>query len=164
MATRRGDNKATRIELVGAQVDFSMSDPGFTEITRRLEHYNTASKDFSPVFEAFAEYHKRSIDRNFRAQGRPKRWHRLKPATIRDRLRQGYAAGPILKRSGRLMRSFMYRWNAQQYFAWNTRPYFKAHQYGYPPNNLPARQMLVLLHQDQAQFTTLARKHLGIEA
>jgi hypothetical protein len=38
--------------------------------------------------------------------------------------------------------------------------YFAAHQYGYRSGNLPRRAMLVLLDQDKAQFTRIARNHL----
>jgi phage gpG-like protein len=126
-----------------------------------LDFYNAQVSDFSPVFEAFSAYHRRSIMRNFAAEGRPNRWTPLKPATIKDRLRQGYSSGPILQRSGRLMRNFQFSWRSQSYSVRNPLPYFNVHQFGAPSKNIPARPMLVLLAQDKAQFTRLARKHLG---
>ena len=158
---RRRSQRSTRIKVVGGEVQFSVSDPGNVEMRRALDHYRTQVTDFSPVFEAFAAYHRRSIQRNFAAEGRPRRWAPLQPATIQDRLRQGYSSGPILQRSRRLMNSFLFTWRTMSYSVRNTVPWWTAHQYGYAPRNLPARPMLVLLRQDQAQFTRLARKHLG---
>lgn len=158
---RRRSQRSKRIQIVGGEVRFSVSDPGASEMVKALDHYRAQTTDFSPVFEAFAAYHRRSILRNFMAEGRPLRWSPLQPATIRDRQRQGYGAGPILQRSGRLMRAFEFNWRRQSYSVRNTTPYFNAHQFGYAPNSLPARPMLVLLAQDKAQFTRLARLHLG---
>jgi phage gpG-like protein len=159
---RRRQKRSTRIQLVGAEMQFTMSDPNNTELVRTLDHYRTAVQDFRPVFAKFQKAHQRSILRNFKAEGRPKKWKALQPATIADRKRQGYGSGPILKRSGKLMNAFKFKWSKTQYKVWNTQGViFDAHQFGYPPNNLPKRQMLVLLKQDQAQFTRLARKYLG---
>jgi phage gpG-like protein len=159
--SRRQGN--TRIRLLGGEVQFSLSDPDQVEMVRRLDHYDTAARDFSPVFEAFSVYHARSIDRNFTAEGRPRRWAALAKSTLQDRMRQGYGPGPILQRSQALRRGFEFSWRTQTYSVRNSVPYFNAHQYGYPPHHLPARSMLVLLRQDQAQFTRLAREHLGGE-
>lgn len=158
---RKRSQISKRIRIVGGEVQFSMSDPNNVEMRRALSHYNTAVTDFSPVFEAYAAYHRRSIQRNFAAEGRPNRWPALQPATIQDRLRQGYSSGPILQRSGRLMRSFLFTWRKTSYSVRNKVPWWTAHQYGYAPRNLPARPMLVLLAQDKAQFTRLARLHVG---
>jgi phage gpG-like protein len=158
---RRKAQQSKRIRIVGGEVRFTVSDPGAEEMVKALEFYNTQVSDFSPVFEAFAAYHRRSIARNFAAEGRPRRWAPLQPETIKDRLRQGYASGPILQRSGRLMRNFQITWRKTSYSVRNPLPYFNAHQFGYPAGNIPARPMLVLLAQDKAQFTRLARIHLG---
>lgn len=159
MVQRRGKN--TRIKLVGGEITFSMQDPQLIEVRRPLEHYETALRDFSPVYERFSVYHDRSIMRNFAAEGRPDHWAPLKPATIVDRQRQGFGAGPILVRTGKLKRGFRFKWGPRSYQVSNSRFYFLYHQDGAPDANLPARPMLVLLPQDQAQFTKLAREHLA---
>lgn len=155
---RRG--KTTRIKLVGGEITFSMQDPQMVAVRRPLEHYRTASRDFSPVYQRFAWYHARSIKRNFAAEGRPKRWDPLQPATIQDRIRQGYGPGPILRRSGKLSRGFIFKWGPRAYWVTNPVFYFQIHQAGAPDANIPARPMLVTLPQDQAEFTRLARLHL----
>lgn len=45
-----------------------------------------------------------AVEENFATQGRPK-WPGLKPATIRQRKKQGYWPGKILQRRGQLARS-----------------------------------------------------------
>lgn len=157
---RRRRDKATRIKVIGGEMTFSMSDPQFVEWRKPLDHYGRAGKDFSPVFKDFARYHRRSITRNFEAEGRPARWTPLAESTIRDRIRKGFAPGPILVRTGALKRRFWFSWGKQQYRVGNYQPYFPHHQYGAPRANIPRRAMIVLLQQDKATFTRLARKHL----
>lgn len=159
--------KTTRIKVVGGTVEFRFKRWDKTELARGLEHYGEALDDWSPVFEQFWPYQKRSIARNFEAQGRPRKWRRLKPATIRDRRRQGYGPGPILKRSGKLKRGFLADWG-KKYFRISNRarsrkgyPYYWAHQLGARKAHIPKRVMVVFLKQDQAQFTKLAREHVS---
>lgn len=154
---------STRIKLVGGEVTFSMQDSQLVEMRQPLDHYTEGSKNFSPVFEEFWQYHRRSIQRNFEAEGRPEKWAPLKAATIRERIRLGYGAGPILVRTGALKRGFRADWGPRSYRVSNLKFYFPFHQQGAPRANIPARPMLTLLPQDLAQFTRIARKHLGAD-
>lgn len=156
---RRGRN--TRIKLVGGEITFSMRDSQLIEMRQPLEHYLTGARDFSPVFEAFRDYHKRSIQRNFTAEGRPDKWAPLQAKTIQERIALGYGAGPILVRSGAMKRGWKFEIGPRSYRVTNRRHYWLYHQEGAPNANIPARPMLVVLPQDLAQFTRLARLHLG---
>ena len=158
MTQRRG--RTTRIKLVGGEITFSMEDPQMVKVRRPLEHYRTASRDFRPVYKKFAVYHERSIMRNFAAEGRPNQWAPLQPATIADRRRRGYGAGPILQRSGKMRRGFAFDYGPRAYTVTNSTYYWLYHQHGAPKANIPARPMLVLLPQDKGEFTRLARRHL----
>jgi len=102
-----------------------------------------------------------SIDRNFTAEGRPNRWASLKPTTIQDRFRQGYGAGPILQRSGKLRKSFRSNAGKDYLRITNNVRYFKYHQTG--TKKMPQRIMIYLQDRDKAQFTRIVRQHLGIE-
>ncbi len=157
---RRRRDQATRIKAIGGEMTFSLGDPQFVEWRRPLDHYGQAVRDFSPVYEAFSVYHRRSITRNFEAEGRPRPWPPLAKSTIRDRRRKGFGPGPILVRTGELKRRFWFSWGKQQYRVGNFMRYFPHHQYGAPRANLPRRAMIVLLQQDKAMFTKLARRHL----
>lgn len=155
---RRG--QVTRIKTIGGEVTFSVQDSQFVEWRQPVEHFGRAARDYGPVFEAYSAYHRRSIDRNFAAEGRPDRWAALAPATIADRRRRGFGAGPILQRTGALARSWRFDWGPRHYRVWNARWWWVVHQSGSEKANVPARPMLVLLPQDKAQFTRLARQHL----
>lgn len=155
---RRG--KQTRVKLIGGDLTFSVQDSQFVEWQLPLDHFSDASKDFSPVFETFSQYRRRSIERNFEAQGRPEPWAALKPATIRARERAGYGAGPILTRSGHMRRRFHFVWGPRSYREINRVHYFPHHQFGAPRANIPARPMIVLLVQDKQEFTRQSRRHL----
>lgn len=157
MARKRG-RKSTRIRTGFGEVEFTMSDPDFVDMLQPVEHYGKAIKDWVPVWEAFSAYHRRSLLRNFASEGRPDRWSPLAASTIKDRLRQGFGAGPILERTGALQRGFRFTWRAKSYQVRNVVPYFQYHQDG--TSKMPRRPMIVLLAQDKAAFTRLARKHL----
>jgi phage gpG-like protein len=159
--------KTTRIKVVGGAVHFRYEQWEKTDLVRAVEHYGAALDDWSPVFAKFWPYQKASLRRNFEAQGRPNRWRRLARRTLADRRRKGYGPGPILVRSGTLKRGFLGDWG-KTYFRINNRarsrrgyPYFWPHQLGAPKANIPQRIMVVLLQQDQAQFTRLARQHIA---
>ena len=155
---KRGLN--TRIKVVGGWLTFSMKDAQLVEWRRPVEHFAAAARDFSPVFEAYARYMERSIDRNFAAEGRPDRWAGLQPATIVQRIQLGFGAGPILQRTGRLKRSFRFTWGPRSFRISNLAHYFPHHQFGAPRANIPQRAMIVLLDQDKREFTKMARRHL----
>jgi len=155
---RRG--KSTRIRFVGGEMTFSFADPQKVEFRQAIQHYGEAARDFSPALQEYLAYQLRSIDRNFRAEGRPQRWAALKPGTVLDRLHEGYGAGPILQRSGKLRRGFKGDVGKRTLRIRNSVRYFPYHQYGAPKANIPARPMIVLLSQDKAMFTRIMRRHL----
>lgn len=153
--------KHTVVKVVGGTLEYRFQDRKRTDFTDRLDRIGVKLTDWRPVFQQYGAYLLRSIDRNFQAQGRPSRWKPLAPATIRERLREGYGAGPILQRSGALRRSFRFEPRPRTLRVWNTKPYFIYHQQG--GEIIPQRQMVVVLRQDRGELTRLARKHTGFE-
>lgn len=156
------EGKNTRIRVVGGTVHFSFENPQNITFAERISHYGRRAKDMSPVFDEYGPYMLRSIDRNFQAEGRPDRWARLAPATIQERIRLGFGRGPILQRTKKLRRGFRTESGKRTFRIKNIVDYFAHHQYGAPKANIPMRRMVVLLVQDRAQFTRIARKHLGV--
>jgi len=115
------------------------------------------------VYAEFGTYQLRSIDRNFTGEGRPSRWAPLAPATIRERIRLGFGAGPILQRTKTLRNAFRTHVGKTFLRILNNTPYFKYHQQDERLGvKLPRRIMVILLDQDKAQFTRIYRRHLGI--
>ena len=106
---------------------------------------------------------------NFLNQGRPDKWDGLSEETIRERDYQGYAEGPILQRSGRLMdkitdmegeviinsTSSSMTWGIDQLDG-ETRRKFGPNQTGKgrAGQNLPARPMIGFQTQDGKKLVT----------
>lgn len=157
---KRKLGKTTRIKVYNSEVVFRFQNPDIDEWKRDLDHFSEKFEDFSEVFDAFGGYMLGSIQRNFQAEGRPRRWVPLKEATIKQRIRLGYGAGPILQRTGALKSGFYFESTKRTFRMGNRRKYFVYHQLGAPKTNLPKRPMLVLQDRDKAEFTRLARKYL----
>lgn len=81
-------------------VTLDVEKPGIEEIAARLE-------DMTPVFEAAAPQVKEAMVENIEKQdgGEAGQWAPLKPATVRQRLLQGFPAGPPLQKTGALKAS-----------------------------------------------------------
>jgi phage gpG-like protein len=81
---------------------------GTAGLIKRLDDAIEAVGSPREALEETGEIVLKEIERNFDEEGArlgPK-WKALKPATERDRLRQGYAPHPILQRTGALKDSF----------------------------------------------------------
>ena len=79
---------------------------GIDKASQDLEAIRARAKNLRPVFsKLIAPYLMRITRQNFSQEGRPTKWQALADATIADRMRQGYGAGPILVRTGQLMNS-----------------------------------------------------------
>lgn len=152
--------KETRIKVYKGEVVFRFQNPDINEWVKDLDHFSEKFEDFSEVFDAFGGYMLQSIQRNFSAEGRPRKWTPLKEATIKDRIRQGYGAGPILQRTGSLKSGFYFESTKRTFRMGNKKKYFGYHQLGAPRANIPKRPMLVLQDRDKAEFTRIARRHL----
>lgn len=68
-------------------------------------------------------------------------WKALKASTIKERIRLGFGAGPILVRTGTLMGGFQQEVQRFQVRIFNPVEYFKYHQRG--GGFLPQRRMIV---------------------
>lgn len=154
--------KTARIRYMGGEIIYRYPDLDKSTFRRRLEDFRDASLDMAPAYAKMEKYLLSSIGRNFTQEGRPIKWKALQPVTIKERIRRGFGAGPILVRSGKLKRGFKVSYGSKVLSIGNKVKYFTAHQYGVPQNNLPARVMVVLLAQDKAQITRITREHLGI--
>ncbi len=159
---RRIRNQETRVKLLGGEISFNLEGRGIEEWRGRLEGFRTRATNLQPVFDEFGRYMLGSIRRNFEAEGRPRKWQPLAPSTIQQRTRQGYGAGPILYRTGRLRHGFRVNTGSTFMRIVNDTPYYKYHQQDKRPGKtIPRRIMVVLLDQDKAQFTRIWRRYLS---
>jgi phage gpG-like protein len=88
--------------------------------------------------------------RAFDTEGRfyGKGWKALKPSTVRERIRKGYGAGPILNRTGRLRGNALVRRTGRSSVEiWNIDSNAKYHQFG--TKNMPERTVLTTTSETQ---------------
>jgi phage gpG-like protein len=96
------------------------------------------SQNPSPAMAGIAVRMASAIDDNFRAQGRPTRWNRLKASTIAARAKAG-RAGLILQASGKL-RASMTPFHGRDFAGVGTnRPYAAAMNNGSRPHTIVPR-------------------------
>lgn len=72
-------------------------------VARKLLRFGERAMDMSPAWDDVTTEFQKAFERNFSQQGPG--WSPLKPSTIRSRIAQGYAPGPILTRSGAYRRA-----------------------------------------------------------
>jgi len=126
------------------QLKFSVD--GADTLSRRLVGVQTKLKNFTKPLARSGEIILKDIRINFDTEGGlVGGWQPLKTATIRDRVRKGYGAGPILHRTGKYKRSFKGEVKPKKLTidAWNV-DYHKYHQSSAPRTKLPRRKTVFL--------------------
>lgn len=120
-------------------------------------------------------YMLKSIDQNFRSEGRPKGWISLKPATIAHRRKQGSGA-KILQDTARLKGSIIYGIEGTKATVMPSpqKTYSKSksnkttydigaiHQFGAPKANIPARPFLLFQEQDQENIIKIFKDYVNV--
>jgi phage gpG-like protein len=76
----------------------SISVWGDEIVSRKLLRFAERASNMMPAWDDVEDQLKVAFERNFQAQGPG--WAPLKPSTVRSRIAQGYAPGPILTRGG----------------------------------------------------------------
>ncbi|MCP9494284.1 MAG: phage virion morphogenesis protein [Pyrinomonadaceae bacterium MAG19_C2-C3] len=77
------------------------------QLITHLSALETNGRDLTPAFKASGMYMRGSIERNFRAQGRPQRWQALAPVTLAGRRKgKGQGSAQILVNNADLKNSF----------------------------------------------------------
>ena len=158
--------KTTRVKFIGGELLISLlADKSAIDYQKDLNGVIARSTDMRPAMQKIGEYLLGVNLRNFEAEGRPP-WEPLKPATIADRLRKGFGAGPILQRTKTLFFSLTKRNAPYQIFRarprslvlTSTLPYFEIHQKG--GAIIPKREMLGYQKQDRSQSTRIINNHV----
>lgn len=102
----------------------------------------------------------------FQAEGAhlTKKWKALSPITIRERLTQGYGAGPILQRTGKLKKSFKVKKLTKDEMHYGSQGvlYFPYHQKGVNRvPRLPARPMLAVNNKLIKPLMAIYQKYIN---
>lgn len=127
-------------------------------VHRRLQAIRERALDATPAWPAVIAVFRTIVEEAFATEGGStgEPWAPLKPATQRDREREGYpGAHPILRRSGRLERSLMLGSEsivveAPRYLALGSEvEYFVFHQSTRPRKKLPRRAVINLTEDNK---------------
>lgn len=154
--------KQTVAKFMYGQVMFDLSgDRTKEEYVKDLDGIIARSTNLQPAMLRVGQYLMGATLRTFEAEGRPRKWQKLSPRTIADRKRLGFAAGPILERTGELKRSLTQRGAKGSIFRPGPRslrygsslPRFEIHQKGL--ENVPKRVMLIIQKQDRSQISRI---------
>lgn len=146
------------------------------EVLDVLAQLQRRAADLSPVMRNIAQALESETEGNFQNQrGAGGGWPALKPATVRERQRQGYGgASPILQRTGALARSIESRYGpafaeagTSQKTPGGVWSLGAIHQFGAPKRNIPARPFLPVdaagRLQAETQQTILEQIQLFLE-
>ena len=126
-------------------------------ITIEVENPVTIREDFTQQFQMIGEYMLDSVRQNFVRGGRPDTWAPLKVPIRKGK--GGYLGltvggshgGPsFLFKSGALLNSVDYAFDSESATvgAGAGLPYARAHQFGVPSRNLPARPYMLFQEED----------------
>lgn len=113
-------------------------------VQKRLAQLRERGSDLSPAMREIAGHLLDGVAESFASERGPdgQVWTPLKPATVRERRRKGYGAGPILERSGDLLSRILADWDDSTAVAGTNVVYAATHHFGDPERGIPARPFL----------------------
>lgn len=119
--------------------------------------------NLEPVMREVAGHLADSVAGSFEGQAEPDgtAWEPLTAKTIADRLRRGYAAGPILERSGDLAGRILADWDDESAVAGTNLIYAATHHYGDEKRGIPARPFLGVSDEARSEIIRSLLDHLG---
>ncbi len=159
----------TKVKFIGGELKVNVDgSTGPDDFKKDLNGIITRGSNMKPAMEEIGRYYLGVTRRNFKAQGRPKKWSDLQPATIADRIRRGFGAGPILQRTKRLFNSLTKKGAPGGIFKATKKTlqygskvrYFNTHQFGDSGRNIPRRQMIKHQKQDGSQVSRITNRYV----
>lgn len=145
-----------------------MSDfQGIDLLFRRVREMRQNVQDADKALRAASVYVLGSVEKTFRAQGRPKAWTALAPATLAKRRKGRGRGGPqILIDRARLKNSISYRLTGAGAEIGTNVIYAKRQHFGYEGgkgrgrSKTPARPFLVIQPEDVTEIGNIFRRRL----
>ena len=125
-------------------LELNFTIEGEKQLLRRLQGVSENLKDWRPEFKKVGSGLLKTFKDNFQNQGRTlgMPWQRLKPSTLKEKIRLGYSGAGILVRTGKMKRSFQSKPGHKQVVISNPTSYFPYHQSNKSRNKLPRRVMM----------------------
>lgn len=137
------------LEIDGSKRVFDILD----KVEKQILDLNTPLEEIGTVMID-------EFEQNFTEEGKrlQEPWQKLKDSTIKERIRLGYGAGPILVRTGQLMKGF--RKEVGKYFVrvYNPVKYFQYHQTG--TAHLPKRRMILAPERLKQEIVAVITKYI----
>lgn len=143
---------------------------GLSRLIGRVRRLAADVRDTERPLKAAGEVLRRSVEQNFRAQGRPTRWPGLAASTISRRRRgrgRGRGGPQILVDTARLKNSIGYRVVTEGVEVGTNVRYGRRQHFGYPGgvgrgrSKTPARPFLVVQDEDIETIAGIFRRHVG---
>ena len=142
---------------------------GIEEVLNRFAHLAAAANDLVTPIKASGVYMLGSIERNFRAQGRPQKWQALAPSTLAARRRgKGKGGAQILIDTARLKNSMTTEQTGSGFSIGTNVVYAARQHFGYPGGSgrghskTPARPFLLFQAEDEDAILTIFNRHFGL--
>jgi phage virion morphogenesis protein len=141
---------------------------GLSRLIGRVKRLAADVRDTERPLKAAGEVLRRSVEQNFRAQGRPTRWQGLAASTISRRRRGKGRGGPqILIDTAGLKNSFSYRLVSEGLLFGTNKKQARRQHFGFPGgsgpghSHTPARAFLLVQHEDIEGIANIFRRHIG---
>ncbi|MGH9942941.1 MAG: phage virion morphogenesis protein [Pyrinomonadaceae bacterium] len=140
---------------------------GLRQLLSRVKQLATDTRQIERPLKAAGALLVRSVERNFREQGRPQKWQKLAPLTLARRRRGRGRGGPqILINTARLKNSVGYRLVTEGVEVGTNVQYAKRHHFGYPGGSgrgrskTPARPFLLVQQEDISAIGEIFKRHI----
>jgi phage virion morphogenesis protein len=141
---------------------------GLGRLIDRVRQLATDTRHVERPMRAAGEVLRRSVEQNFRAQGRPQKWQGLAPATLARRRRGRGRSGPqILIDTGRLKNSISYRLMTEGVEVGTNVRYARRQQFGFEKKpgrghaETPKRPFLMVQDEDIETIANIFKRHIG---
>lgn len=141
---------------------------GIERLFRRIKKLATDTKHVERPLRAAGTLMLASIEKNFKAQGRPARWKSLKAATVaRRRKGRGRGKAQILINTGRLKNSHSMKVFTDGVAVGTNIVYAPRHHFGYKGgegrgrSETPARPFLMFQEEDVRDIGEIFKRHIS---
>ena len=133
------------------------------DVRRGLTLLQQRGGDMTPAMMEIAGHLVDSVAEAFASEATPggKTWTPLAEATLRDRQRRRYGAGPILERSGDLASRILADWTDTSAVAGTNVVYAATHHFGDQERGIPARPFLGVSVDARDAILQALIDHLG---
>jgi phage virion morphogenesis protein len=108
-------------------IEIKIDDKGIQQLLKKLV---TKAENLRPLMKNIAGIMLDSVEENFEKEGRPDKWEKLAPSTIKQRTKKGYWPGKILQMRGELAASITSKYDDNSAVVGTNKVYAAIHQFG----------------------------------